>query len=104
MYDCADGVPYQMCCGEGTYLLIWYCWLVFLDYSGTLWDEDLEVCNYDDSVDCGDRPRPDGPTKPTTSTSTSTDKTTPPASTTTDKTTMTTAGPDGVIINSLLFS
>merc|ERR550539_1884761 len=59
-----------MCCGEGT-----------------LWDEDLEVCNYPDSVDCGDRPRPDGPTKPTTSTSTSTEKTTPPASST-EKTTM----------------
>jgi len=64
MYDCASGVPYQMCCGEGT-----------------LWDEDLEVCNYPGSVDCGDRPRPDGPTKPT---STSTEKTTS-ASSTTDK-------------------
>merc|ERR1719211_802103 len=63
-----------MCCGEGT-----------------LWDEDLEVCNYPDSVDCGDRPRPDGPTKLTTSTSTSTstEKTTS-GTFTTDKTTMTT--------------
>ena len=100
------GLPvYVRLCWWGTlsdllwrrYILIWYCWLVFRDYSGTLWDEDLEVCNYDDSVDCGDRPRPDGPTKPTTSTSTPTEKTTPPASTTTDKTTMTTAGTDGVI-------
>ena len=99
MYDCASGVPYQMCCGEGNLQDIHtkYQGLVFLDYSGTLWDEDLEVCNYSDSVDCGDRPRPDGPTKPTTSTSASTEKTTS-ASTTTDKTTMT--GTDGVIINS----
>jgi len=70
IYECASDVPYQICCGEGT-----------------LWDEDSEVCDYGDSVDCGDRPRPDGTTKPTTSTST--EKTT---STSTDKSTMTTSG------------
>ena len=44
-----------------------------------MWDEDLQVCGYEDSVDCGDRPHPGGDTtstSPPTTQSTSTERST----------------------------
>jgi len=47
-YNCANHVPYHSCCGEGT-----------------LWDAIYHDCDYEDHVDCGDRPLP-GSTRPST--------------------------------------
>jgi len=63
-YNCANHVAYQDCCPEGT-----------------LWNEVYYDCDYEDLVDCGDRPRP-GSTRPSTvepsSTTTTTTQTTSP--------------------------
>merc|ERR1719317_1632392 len=58
--------------------------LTFL-YSGTLWNEVYYDCDYEDLVDCGDRPRP-GSTRPSTvepSTTITTSTTSPATSETT---------------------
>merc|ERR1719376_890872 len=47
-YNCANHVAYQDCCPEGT-----------------LWNEVYYDCDYEDLVDCGNRPRP-GSTRPST--------------------------------------
>jgi len=70
MYECADHLPYHICCGEGT-----------------LWDEDLQVCGYEDSVDCGDRPHPGGSTPASTTERTTSTEPTRESTTVTDMTT-----------------
>merc|ERR1712038_844003 len=66
--------------------------------TGTLFDDIILVCNYEDQVDCGDRPIIDGPTTtqgPTDPTTTTMDTTTNPITTTTvEGDTTTTAGGD----------
>ena len=60
---------------------------IIIGSSGTLWDEDQEVCDYEDNVDCGDRPYPGGSTSrtstmtPTTTRRTSTDSSSGPGTT-----------------------
>merc|ERR1719186_228800 len=48
-YNCANDIPYPGCCDQGEF-----------------WDQDLHICNYEDQVDCGDRPSPDHSTVPPT--------------------------------------
>merc|ERR1711936_333153 len=52
-YDCANGRPFHEACP-----------------SGTLFDETLLICNFEDQVNCGDRPMP-GSTRPPSTSSTS---------------------------------
>jgi len=47
-YDCANDVPYHECCS-----------------AGTMFDATTGTCNFDDQVECGDRPMP-GSTRPPT--------------------------------------
>lgn len=55
-YDCANGKPFHECCAKEL-----------------MFDSVAKLCNYEDQVDCGDRPKPtsgpttSGPTVPTTS-------------------------------------
>ncbi|MCL4126707.1 UNVERIFIED_CONTAM: hypothetical protein GTU68_063197 [Idotea baltica] len=39
--ECSSGLAYSLTCQDGT-----------------LWDEENNVCNFPDNVDCGDRPSP----------------------------------------------
>jgi len=52
-YDCANGRPFHEACP-----------------SGTLFDDRLLICNFEDQVNCGDRPMP-GSTRPPSTSSTS---------------------------------
>jgi len=79
-YNCANHVAYHDCCAEGT-----------------LWDDVYHDCDYEDHVDCGDRPLP-GSTRPSTvsptSTSTSSSSTTMSTSAETTATTESTVTTD----------
>jgi len=68
-YDCANNIPYNQCCNEGT-----------------MFDDVYSDCDFTNNVDCGDRPYPDGSTSPhppTTSTSSSSTSSTMTSSSTT---------------------
>jgi len=70
-YDCANGRPFHEACP-----------------SGTLFDDHLLICNFEDQVNCGDRPMP-GSTRPpsTSSTSAPATETTMPTTTVKEETT-----------------
>ena len=56
-YDCpVDQAPHHLTCTKGP--------------PATLFDDKLLICNYEDQVDCGDRPIIDGPTTTTIGTTT----------------------------------
>jgi len=74
-YNCANHVAYQTCCSDGT-----------------LFDETYMDCDYDDLVDCGDRPRP-GSTRPPVTTTAAPQTTTPSQITTTASPSTTTDTP-----------
>jgi len=71
-YDCSNNQPFLECCGPGTYF-----------------DAVFMICNYQDQVDCGDRPHP-GSTRPPTSTDPTTVPTEPTVATSTSTSTTTT--------------
>jgi len=73
-YDCANNVPYQMCCP-----------------AGTLFDEEFLDCDFAENVDCGERPGPDGSTHPHTTTSTTVTSSTTSTTATSSKTSTTTS-------------
>jgi len=75
-YVCANNIPYADCCSDGT-----------------LFDETYMDCNYENKVDCGDRPRP-GSTRPPTETTPEPETTTPEPETTTPEPETTTPEPE----------
>ena len=58
-YNCANNIPYHECCGQGENLQTeaLACKVgKYLYFSGTVWDDQFQDCDFDYHVDCEDRP------------------------------------------------